>query len=322
MDHAKLARELVRSLRGTRSQHALNRRLGFTSNVAHSWESGARCPKASDFFRLAELAHLDLAPILREFSPHGALELEGNVCSRDNLQRWLASLCHGRSHAALSKALNCNRNTVARWLSGATEPRLAEVLRLVEFATLRLIDFVARFADPATLPSLRRAYRDLSLQRRIAYELPWAQAVLHALELEVYRAQPRHMPGLIASQLGITLAEEEQAFAALAAARQIRRVGAKWASRRVLTVDTRTNPEGNLSLKRHFSLVGVERLARPSLPVGGQFSYNVFAISDDGLERIRAAHLQYFERLRAIVAECQNPTRVVLANVQLIPLDG
>jgi hypothetical protein len=207
-------------------------------------------------------------------------------------------------------------------LSGATEPQLVELLRLVEFATLRLIDFVARFADPATLPSLRRAYRDLSRQRRAAYELPWAQAVLHALELELYRAQPKHTPGLIASRLGITLAEEEQALSALAAARQIRRVGAKWVSRRILTVDTRTNPEANLGLKRYFAQVGVERLARPTLPAQGQFSYNLFAISDDGLERIRQAHLQYFERLRAIVAECQNPTRVVLANVQLLPLDG
>jgi hypothetical protein len=48
----------------------------------------------------------------------------------------------------------------------------------------------------------------------------------------------------------------------------------------------------------------------------------LFAISDEGLEQIRQAHLQYYERVRAIVAECEHPTRLALVNVQLLPLDA
>jgi hypothetical protein len=35
-----------------------------------------------------------------------------------------------------------------------------------------------------------------------------------------------------------------------------------------------------------------------------------------------AGHLQYYERLRAIVAECEHPTHLALVNVQLLPLDA
>ena len=68
--------------------------------------------------------------------------------------------------------------------------------------------------------------------------------------------------------------------------------------------------------------VALERMNEPSLAAGNLFSYNLFAISDEGLTQIREAHAQYFERLRAIVAECKHPTRLALANVQLLALDA
>lgn len=73
MDHDLLASELIRQLRGARSQGALNRRLGRSSNVAHAWERGARRPTASDFFKLARVARIDVARILADFA--GAPEL-------------------------------------------------------------------------------------------------------------------------------------------------------------------------------------------------------------------------------------------------------
>src|SRR5687767_7908210 len=51
-DAAGLVRELVRALRGDRSQTALSRRLGYRSNVLYTWESGRREPSASELFRV------------------------------------------------------------------------------------------------------------------------------------------------------------------------------------------------------------------------------------------------------------------------------
>src|SRR5436190_24053363 len=47
-----LLRQLVRALRGARSQTALSRRLGYRSNVLYAWESGRREPSASELFRV------------------------------------------------------------------------------------------------------------------------------------------------------------------------------------------------------------------------------------------------------------------------------
>jgi hypothetical protein len=65
MDFQTVAVQLVRALRGPRSQTACNRRLGYTSNVLHAWETGARKPTMSDLWRLAALARVDVDGALR-----------------------------------------------------------------------------------------------------------------------------------------------------------------------------------------------------------------------------------------------------------------
>jgi transcriptional regulator with XRE-family HTH domain len=321
MDYDALAAELVRALRGSRSQGAINRRLGRSSNVAHAWERGLRRPRASDFFKLARLRRIDVERVLAHFVGDASSFVGGAGFNAQTTGRWLLALARGRSQLELGRALGRDRNTVARWLSGATEPRLPELLHWVELTTHRALDFAGAFADPQALESVRAMFDDLQAQRRVAYELPWAHAVLRVLELAAYTSQPTHVPGFIAARIGISLELEEECLSALAKARQIRRRRGKWTLARVLAVDTRDDPEGNLRLKRHWAQVGLERIAGRALPQGSQYSYNLFAISDEGLEQIREAHLQYFERLRTIVAECKHPTRLALANLQLLPLD-
>ena len=46
MDYETLAKELIRALRGKRSQVALSRRLRYGSNVVRTWEAGRRFPSA------------------------------------------------------------------------------------------------------------------------------------------------------------------------------------------------------------------------------------------------------------------------------------
>jgi hypothetical protein len=55
-------------------------------------------------------------------------------------------------------------------------------------------------------------------------------------------------------------------------------------------------------------------------PTGALFSYNLFPIDASGFERIRRLHLEYYERVREIVAESSTADRMVLMNVQLLPL--
>jgi transcriptional regulator with XRE-family HTH domain len=324
MDFDAIARQLVRALRGPRSQEACNRRLGYTSNVFHAWESGSRKPTMSDLWRLAALSRVDVPQALLSILRKN-LNLQHSTHPRSpsgiDGRAWLTELTVGWSAVELARELRCNRNTVARWLQGQTEPKVHQVLHLVNLTTQRLLDFVGQFVPLSEIPALARSSEDLRRQRALAYEIPWAHAVLRVLEIEDYRQLPAHTPGFIASRLGLTFDEEEAALAALAAAKQIRKSRGLWRPTRVLSVDTSTNRAADIELKRYWARVGSQRVSESALGSGALFSYNVFTISDEGYQQIRRAHLEYYDRLRAIVAEHRGPTRVVLANVHLIPLD-
>ena len=314
MDYELTARELVRAVRGRRSQAAVNRRLRRASNVLHSWESGSRYPRASDFLLLLQVSGRPPQPLLSRFAPCRGASLRALSTS------WLNALAGGRSHAELGRALGVNRNTVARWLDGGTEPRLPQLLAFVEATTRRLLELLGALADEGQLPSVASAQRDLQEQRSLAYERPWSHAVLRALELEQYRALPAHRPGFIAERVGITVEEEAACLAALLKAKQVRRRRGRFEVGRVLTVDTREDPAGNLALKRHWLAVASAELERRGIAADALASYNLFAIAEGDLQRIRQAHLEYYERVRAIVAESKRPTRVVLVTIGLLPL--
>jgi hypothetical protein len=152
--------------------------------------------------------------------------------------------------------------------------------------------------------------------------MPWSHAVLRALELGAYQALPKHKRGYLAKTLGITLARERACLRALEASGQIRREAGKWQPLHVITVDTRPDRAGNLSLKKHWACLAAERFRRDEVPEESLFSYNLFAVSDEGLAEIRALHLAYFAQLRAVVERCRAPTQLVLANIQLMPFRG
>lgn len=321
MDFKEASKQLIRALRGPRSQSACNRRLGYSSNVTHAWETGARQPTMTDLFRLAQLRGVDTAATAQALVRRTELDLRSPGPGGVNGTLWLGELFVGWSVSELARQLECNRNTITRWLRGDTEPRVAQLLQLVQLTTQRSLDFVASMVPLEQVPALQSEYEDLQRQRRLAYDMPWANAVLRVLELAAYRRLPRHEPGFIASLLGIDLEQEEAALEALAQARQIKSVGGRFRPSRVLSVDTSADPSANLRLKRHWAQVGCERLSETALARGALFSHNVFAVSDEGYRQIHRAHLEYYDRLRSLVAEFAAPTRVVLANVQLVPLD-
>lgn len=326
MDFQTIAAQLVRALRGPRSQAACNRRLGYTSNVLHAWETGVRKPTMTDLWRLAASSRIDVDAALRSILRKPDVNLwnpsvSGGALKEVDGKAWLTELTTGWSAVELARELDCNRNTVARWFQGTTEPKVHQVLHLVQLTTQRLLDFIARFVPLTEIAALARSSEDLRRQRLLAYEMPWAHAVLRALEIEEYRQLARHQPGFLAARLGLNLEQEEAAIAALSQAKQIRKSRGLWRPTRVLSVDTSVMRAADVELKRYWAVLGGQRVSEQALSKGALFSYNVFTISEEGYQQIRRAHLEYYDRLRAIVAEHQAPTRVVLANVHLIPLD-
>ncbi len=308
-------------LRGRHSQRAFSRTLGFESNVAYAWEHGRRFPEASTFFRAAERkdrrAKAKLLAFLQDYSD----ELEAaRLSSPRTVQHLLLHLVGRGNRVALARRLGVDRTTLARWLQGKTEPRLPELLAVIEATTQRLLAFVELFADPAKLESTRAAHTDLLAQRELAYDLPWSHAILRALELEEYSALPTHRPGYLGDAIGLSAQQERRYLQKLKQAGQIRWDGTHYRVDRVLTVDTREDPIKNRQLKAHWANVGLSRIQDPQTSEESLFSFNLFAISEEAFQRVRALHLQYYDQVRAIIDESPRSDRVVLMNLQLIPL--
>jgi DNA-binding phage protein len=319
MDFDLIGRELLVALRGRRTQPAWSRRLGYRSNVAYAWESGRRSPTAAEALRAARIAGVDIDGALVVFFGQrpgwlGELDTTTAVAAA----RILGDLRGQLSIVDLARRAGISRFSLSRWLDGTTEPKLGDFLRVIEAASVRMVDFVAALVEPARVPSVAPLWERLEARRRGAAALPWTQGLLRALELAQYQALPAHVPGWIAGRLGIDLDEEERCLRFCASTGQIAWNGARWTLPEVLAVDTRRDGLTNRRLKAHWTRVAAERI---DAGAPGQFSYNVFTVSQADLERIRELHLAYFHQLRAIVAESTPGDCVAVVNVQLFTLD-
>jgi hypothetical protein len=228
MDYEQMAAELIRALRGRRSQLAFSRRLGFRTNVVHTWEAQRRWPTASRSLAVAQRAGVDPKAALTRFYR--------------TVPPWLPALAPA-SREFVTRFLEDLRG---RWLKGEAEPRLPDFLRLIEAMSLRVLDFVAALVDPNELPSLSARWQKLEAGRRAAFDLPWSHAVLRVIELESYQRTP-HRPGYIAEQLGIGQEEEKRCVDALLGSGQLDWDGERYRVGAVLTDTIQKRADGSRS---------------------------------------------------------------------------
>ena len=319
LDFERIARELMRALRGRRSQPALSRRLGFRTNVAYAWESGRNFPTAATFLYVATRTGCDVRAALEAFYRFAPdwLNAEKDLASPAGVRLLLQDLLAGQPVVEVARAIGRSRFATARWLSGATEPRLPDFLRLIQALTLRVLDFVSVFVDPSVMASIAPAWQRLEAARRIAYEEPFAHAVLRAIELESYQRLNRHEAGFLARQLGITEEEEARYLRLLRDSGQIEHRQRRFRSTGEATVDTRRDPEQAEKLRRFWAQTAIERAGKHAEDV---LSFNIFTLAHADLERVRELHRRYFAELRAIAGQSEPAQALLLANVQLVRL--
>jgi DNA-binding phage protein len=317
-DYSQLGAELIRALRGKRSQTALSRRLGYKTNILYIWEAQKGAPTGAGFLHLAQRVGIDVGHALEQFyrkrppwlTEHDPTSVAGVAALLDDL-RGASTLVETASKLSVS------RFALARWLRGEAEPRLPDFLELIEVTSLRLLDFVASLVDPGEVPSLSARWQELQSARRAAYQRPWSHAVLRALELRQYHELPAHEPGWLSRMLGLDRAEEDACLELLADTGQIELRQKNWRVRQVLTVDTRKDPEAARHLKAWWARVGNERFLAQA---EGVFSYNLFGVSNADLERIEQLQRAYFRELRSIVAQSEPVENVAVVNLQLFSL--
>ncbi|MEY2933272.1 MAG: hypothetical protein RL033_4021 [Pseudomonadota bacterium] len=318
LDLPELAADWLRALRGRRSQVAFSRRFGYRSNIAYRWES-ARCfPSASATLGMVAALGTDVGARLTSFyrsEPPWLAEVD--PCSLAGVARLLDDLRGQTTLAELSRRTGYSRFALTRWLRGRADPTLPELLRVIEYTSRRVLDFVASFTDPGQLPSAREAWHLLQGARQAAYDEPWSHAVLRALELEEYLRLPAHQPGWIARRLGIAPELEQSSLAVLERSGQVQLSAGRYTPTRVQTVDTRADPVRARELRAGWASVGVERLRAGAT---GVLSYNLGTVSRADLQRLEQLQRAHYRKLVNVIAESSPGECVVLYAAQLLEL--
>ena len=313
-DYALLVRELVRALRGPRSQTSLSKRLGYSTNVVYLWESGRRMPRATELFRILARTRRSQAPLAALFRVSGDVDLREPAA----LATLLTAIRGGTRANDVARRCGVSRYIAARWLSGATEPRLSEFLMLVDVLTLRLVDMVSALVPVADVPLLAREASELERRRRVAFNHPWSVAVVREIETATYRRARAHRPAAIARRLGIAPSEVERCLAALTDAGVVRwQDGKYWSTPAAVDTSMASDAERR-ALKLHWADVGRARIAADA---PGLFSWSVAAVSLADYEKLRALQVSYMTTLRQIVDASEPSELVIVANAQLFALE-
>lgn len=307
-----VASEFLRAVRGKRSQIAFARRLGYRGNPITDWEHGRRYPTGAEALRACERAGIDVVGALERFHPAAPPR---SASDPSELSRWLSDLRGSTPTNTVAERVGRSRFALSRWLTGKAEPRLPDFFRTVDAMTGRLPDLVAQLVPIEAVPGLLPRFETAASARRLAFELPWTEAILRLLETEAYQRTP-HSLTWFADRLGLATGAVDEAIERLRAAELIRWDGAHFHVAGALSVDTRTDPQAVQQLLSHWSSVALARYPQRQDP--DLFAYNVMSVSAQDLTRVRDLLRATFREIRTIVAASEPTEVAALLNLQLI----
>lgn len=302
------SRQIIRALRGTRSQVQLSRRLGYRSNVIADWEGGHRAPDAVEVLRVCEAVGIDVQGALTRFQAQSA---EVWSPGRPGLATWLQALRGSTTVTDIAARTGASRHQVGRWLRGDAIPRLPDFLRLVDALTGRTPQLVAQLVPIDEVVALLARWRASELARTLAWQEPWVVAMFAFLE-----------PGLpiedaavhLARRFGHPVADVQRRLSLLEQGGLIERVGQRWEVAQAPSMDV---PSGEQRAFRQFWVD--EARARVDHP-DDLTAFNVFGVSRDDLARVQAIQRAAFREIRSLVAASTPVETVGLVVMQVCDL--
>ncbi|MEQ1501372.1 MAG: helix-turn-helix transcriptional regulator [Myxococcota bacterium] len=294
----EVAEQLLRALRGSRSQVAFSRRLGYRSNVAAKWESGRRFPTIGEVLRACERSGIDATAALARFHPPAAVELD--PAAPDAMGRWLRALAGSASAADLARRSGLSRHQVGRLLRGEAHGHLPEWLAVVEAATGRVVDLVAELVDLDRVPALHEVIARRRATERWVVRHPWGPAVLAVLETRPGGWRVADAVRAVADGLGLDEVAARSELDAAVAAGAIDAGRGTLAARPSVSLSVAPSPDELAAMRAHWASVSAARAGEPA--PDDVLSFNVFAVSDADLARIRDLQRAFFREVRSVVA--------------------
>lgn len=306
MEHACC--QIIRALRGPRSQVQLSRRLGYRSNVLADWEGGHRAPDAVELIRVAGIVGVEMRGTIERFHPRSAAAFGED---RAGVAAWLQALRGSATVADIADRTGASRHQIGRWLRGDAVPRVPDFLRLVDALTGRAPQLVAGLVPIEQVPALLARWEASELARTLAWQEPWVIVMFALIE-----------PGLpavgaaeyLARRLGHPEADVRRRLDLLEQAGLIRQVADIWEVAQAPSIEV---PTGEQHAFRQFWVdEAAARTGRPDDLV----AFNVFGVSREDLQRVQAIQRSAFREIRSLVAASSPVETVGLVVTQVCDL--
>lgn len=269
-DARAVARQVLRALRGKRTQSGMSRALGYGYNQYAKWEKGFKRVYWEDFTRICGLKRHPLSAWLEElyFLPEFGNTMSGHAFLGELLRAHF-----GGDARALAQALGAPLSTTRRWMSGETALPFEAALRGLACQPRSLGVLVSRLGCGAGTAAPKVSFD----------EIPFATAVQHFVGTREYRARRRHDARLLARKLRLSGDQAARAVERLVAAGHLvpgpdgyRSSGALekheglsrselkammryWMYRALCSMESRASPPSPASVKnlRYFEIVAV-----------------------------------------------------------------
>jgi hypothetical protein len=313
LDYEQISVELLKALRGRRSQVGFSRRLKYSSNVAYTWESKRRWPTASVAMWAATRVGIELQTQVGIFHPNTLEAPERfDLTTPEGVANFLNDLRGATPIQDVAARVGRDRFAVSRWLKGKSEPRLPEFLQMIEATSLRVTDFLTSLVDADKLPTIYREWQRLQRGRNLFFDQPWTQVVLLCLELSDYQALGEHDDNWVAHRTGLPIETVQECIQALAETNQIAWRKKRWSQSETRAITMQRTPDDVRRAKQWWAEIAIERF-QDHAP--GMFSHNLFTVNEADFERLQELHRSYYRAVRSLVAESLPGERIVLSTV-------
>ncbi len=316
-DYEAIARQILRALRGKRSQAALSRRLGFRSNVAAKWESGQRMPSAEEVVTYAQKLGNDPVPAFAAFNPNAAAALGSSETPQ--LGPWLNALRGTQLIADVAERSGLSRFSVGRFLAGGSQPRLPQFLALLDALTNRLEDLVDVWVGIAAVPALEARFVRSRAARDALFQRPLCLAVMCLLDTRALNLPEAEQRSKLADTLEVSDTDVEECLQTLVGGGLLRIAGDRYRLSDAVTFDAHATPSLETAAKRYWTRVAHERVAAPT--EDDVCSYNVFSISRSDYGRLKELQREFYRGARALIAASEPTDLAALFVVQLVQWD-
>jgi len=161
-------------------------------------------------------------------------------------------------------------------------------------------DLIGQLVSIDEVPAIAQEARARKALARLAFAHPWSPAARAWLGSQG-KVSLDEAPDRLARSLDLDRDHAQTLIDALVASKAARVVGQTLRPSPRLTVEIDATAEDLQRVRAHWAHVSAERVANGAPE--DLFSFNIFAVGRDDLDRIRDAQRRFYREVRAIVAE-------------------